>query len=443
MLRILISCLALSCWRLKWGEIIILLGLLRVILLVSRFDSINITKVRNLFELDSIGFCLVFLRVWIRVLCIIAMIYLSLEGNADFLALVVVLLLALILSFSLKDYLLFYVRFEMSLVPIFFIVIGWGYNPERVRAGVYILFYTLFGSLPFLFLLALNKYNNGILVIHNYTSVRIDSWGYFFFFFAFLIKFPIYIVHLWLPKAHLEAPVGGSIMLAGVLLKLGGYGCVRCLELVKYINLFRLLVISLSVWGGFVVSLYCIRQLDIKLLIAYSSVVHIRGCISGFFVCREWGYNGGIILMVGHGLCSSGLFFLVGLLYERTFRRSILVNKGLLSLIPSLCLWWFLLLGCNMAAPPSINLLGEIILLVRLLTWSTWTIVGWSLIAFFSIVYCIYLFSLRQHGSSINNIVHLDNIKVLDYLCLMIHWAPINIVILIRSLIIFLNLVNN
>ncbi len=153
---------------------------------------------------------------------------------------------------------------------------------------------------------------------------------------AFLVKLPIFIFHLWLPKAHVEAPIAGSIILAGVLLKLGGYGLIRVLIVFQEVNRrFCWLWVRLGIVGGVYISLICIRQVDIKSWIAYSSVVHVRLVLCGVIILSWWGLAGRVILMVGHGLCSSGLFCLANVVYERTGRRRLIVNEGLLAFIPS------------------------------------------------------------------------------------------------------------
>jgi len=158
---------------------------------------------------------------------------------------------------------------------------------------------------------------------------------------AFLVKLPIYGVHFWLPKAHVEAPVAGSIILAGVLLKLGGYGVFRVIIMFNFISLsyFNRLIISVSLVGALLVGLICMRQVDIKSLIAYSSVCHMALVIGGLLSFSYWGLRGTLVLMLAHGLCSSGLFCLSNIIYERLFTRRLIIIKGLLLIFPSLSLW--------------------------------------------------------------------------------------------------------
>lgn len=157
---------------------------------------------------------------------------------------------------------------------------------------------------------------------------------------VFFIKIPMYFVHLWLPKAHVEAPVSGSIILAGVILKLGGYGLIRLIVIFIRIGVkINYFFIVISIVGGFLVSLICLRQIDIKSLIAYSSVAHIGLVLGGIITLTYWGICGRLVLIVAHGLCSSGLFCLANISYERLLSRSLFLNKGLLNLIPSMAFW--------------------------------------------------------------------------------------------------------
>nr|UEK25854.1 NADH dehydrogenase subunit 4 [Pachygrapsus fakaravensis] len=392
--------------------------------------------------LDSVSYVMIYLSAWIMFLVIISSESVKNKNNFFNLFIVVnlVLLFSLFIAFSSLNYLLFYISFEMSLIPTLILILGWGYQPERIQAGIYMLFYTLTLSLPLLGSLLYVYSKEGSLMFMLSSSVVDSSFSsvilYFSMVLAFLVKLPMYMLHLWLPKAHVEAPVAGSMILAGVLLKLGGYGLIRVLSLVQSMSMtFCWLWVSVSLMGGVMVSLLCMRQVDMKSLIAYSSVVHMSMVLAGLMIFSWWGLMGAVVVMVGHGLCSSGLFCLANMVYERVGSRSLMISKGLLSFMPSMGLWWFLLSVGNMAAPPTLNLFGEISLIVSLVSWSKLSILSLIFLSFFSAAYTIYMYSLSQHGSMFHGIYSCSSGKVREYMALFLHWLPLNILILSLSLV--------
>nr|YP_010446993.1 NADH dehydrogenase subunit 4 [Loxocera planivena]UTM10358.1 NADH dehydrogenase subunit 4 [Loxocera planivena] len=383
---------------------------------------------------DLISYGFILLSMWICSLMIMSsgMLYKSCVFSSLFLINMLFLLMFLIFTFSSMNLFLFYFFFESSLIPTLFLILGWGYQPERLQAGIYLLFYTLMVSLPLLIGIFYIYKNLGSLNYYLMMNLFYNSeLLYLSMIMAFLVKMPMFLVHLWLPKAHVEAPVSGSMILAGIMLKLGGYGLLRVMSFIQLNNMkLNFIWISISLVGGFLVSLICLRQTDLKSLIAYSSVAHMGIVLSGLMTMTYWGLCGSYILMIGHGLCSSGLFCLANISYERLGSRSLLINKGLLNFMPSMSMWWFLLSAGNMAAPPTLNLLGEVFLLNSIISWSYLSMIMLSLISFFSAAYTLYLYSYSQHGKIFSGNYSFSMGKMREYLLLFLHWLPLNLLIM-------------
>nr|YP_010317936.1 NADH dehydrogenase subunit 4 [Geukensia demissa]QHO63846.1 NADH dehydrogenase subunit 4 [Geukensia demissa]UJM44214.1 NADH dehydrogenase subunit 4 [Geukensia demissa] len=339
--------------------------------------------------------------------------------------------LVLICTFTVMNFFFFFFFFESVLVPVLILILVWGYQPERLQAGSYMVIYTSMGSFPFLFGISSMVYEGMSDSMFSMMSMSSKFFCdfYFFYILGFLVKLPMFPFHLWLPKAHVEAPVSGSMILAGVLLKLGGYGMIRLLSLINFsMNGFVFsLFLGTGLMGGVYTSLMCIRQVDLKSLIAYSSVGHMSLVVLGLLSMNIVGYYGAIILMLGHGLCSSGLFSIVSMLYNSSNSRSVFLNKGVLLVCPWLSTFCFLLSIGNMAAPPTLNFLGEVILFMSSMKLSWILGVLLAMMSFLSACYSLFFYGVVCHGKNVGVKINSVNCNFIDCLVCFLHWFPLNL----------------
>nr|YP_010372493.1 NADH dehydrogenase subunit 4 [Sinocyclocheilus purpureus]YP_010372506.1 NADH dehydrogenase subunit 4 [Sinocyclocheilus qiubeiensis]UPE49982.1 NADH dehydrogenase subunit 4 [Sinocyclocheilus purpureus]UPE49995.1 NADH dehydrogenase subunit 4 [Sinocyclocheilus qiubeiensis] len=339
----------------------------------------------------------------------------------------------LIMAFGATEIIMFYIMFEATLIPTLIIITRWGNQAERLNAGTYFLFYTLAGSLPLLVALLLLQQSTGtlsMLVLQYSQPLQLSSWGHMIWWtgclIAFLVKMPLYGVHLWLPKAHVEAPVAGSMVLAAVLLKLGGYGMMRMMVMLDPLSKeLAYPFIVLALWGIIMTGSICLRQTDLKSLIAYSSVSHMGLVAGGILIQTSWGFSGAIILMIAHGLVSSALFCLANTAYERTHSRTMMLARGLQMIFPLTAVWWFTANLANLALPPLPNLMGELMIITTLFNWSPWTILLTGLGTLITAGYSLYMFLMSQRGPTPNHIMGLQPFHTREHLLMTLHLIPV------------------
>nr|DBA43840.1 TPA_asm: ND4 [Bombus trifasciatus] len=427
-------------------EVLIFLGLLmmgqylnfyilsNLMFLLSLFFLFNLSWIEWTFIVGNMGinyysFYLILMMFWI-----FGIIFLNLKEYKKYcLNLHLLLLLFMLMNFLSMNLIMFYFMYEVSLLLIFYMIMKWGYSEDRLLVSFYLLFYTLVFSLPMLYLIfKLYEYECSLyFFMLELMYLKLDCFNFLYMIMSFLVKVPIYMFHGWLIKAHVEAPFFSSMILASVMLKLGGYGMLRMIFMFKFkFKIIYNYLMIINIFGMLVLSLMCLFQFDMKLIIAFSSVVHMGIMLMGLLSMSNLGILGGLLMMISHGLVSSGLFYLVHMIYNQTNNRLMFINKGLINVMPSMSMMWFMLCVYNSGAPISLNMISEIFLLMSLICWCKFMFLGLMLYCLFSFMYSIYLFSFMQYGVLYEVKIELFNCYLMNYLTLILHLIPLNLIIM-------------
>nr|QXU60186.1 NADH dehydrogenase subunit 4 [Macrocephalon maleo] len=397
--------------------------------------------------IDQISSPLLVLSCWLLPLMIMAsqshLQHEPLSRKRMFIATLITVQPFIILAFSTTELMLFYISFEATLIPTLILITRWGSQPERLSAGIYLLFYTLISSLPLLITILFLHTKTGTLhlpilkLTHpTLTTSWSDVLSSLALLMAFMVKAPLYGLHLWLPKAHVEAPIAGSMLLAALLLKLGGYGIMRVTLLMGPLsNYLPYPFLTLALWGALMTSSICLRQTDLKSLIAYSSVSHMGLVIAASMIQTHWSFSGAMILMISHGLTSSMLFCLANTNYERTHSRILILTRGLQPLLPLMATWWLLANLTNMALPPTTNLMAELTIMTALFNWSPLTIILTGAATLLTASYTLHMFLMTQRGPLPAHITSIPNSNTREHLLMTLHIAPMLLLILKPELI--------
>ncbi len=371
--------------------------------------------------IDGISLFFVVLSTFLTPICVIAS-WVSVKNRVkEYMIAFLVLNTMMVGMFCALDFVLFYMFFEGVLIPMFLIIGVWG-GPRRVYAAFKFFLYTLLGSVLMLLAILAIYFQVGstdiVTALHTHFPREMQTWLWLAFFASFAVKVPMWPVHTWLPDAHVEAPTAGSVILAGVLLKMGGYGFIR-FSLPMFPDasaMFTPLIYTLSVIAVIYTSLVALAQDDMKKLIAYSSIAHMGIVTMAIFTVTSIGLQGAMILMLSHGVVSAALFLCVGVVYDRLHTREIARYGGLVHNMPKYAFFFMVFMLASVGLPGTSGFVGEFLSLIGAFKVNTWVAFFATTGTILSACYMLYLYRRVVFG-----VITRDDVRAM----LDLHWREV------------------
>ncbi len=393
---------------------------------IIKFYTINYLQISYIIGVDGISIFFLIICSFLILLCYLIYWFLAYKMNLYAFCLILSLFI-LINTFASVDLFLFFIFFEGIVIPMFLLISIWGSRSRRVYASYLLLSYTLLGSV-FIFVSILYIYSNigsscFIYILNTYFFTNKQLIIFLAFFIGFGIKVPLVPLHIWLPEAHVEAPTPGSVILAGIILKLGIYAILRLLfgfvfDIYKDILFF---VLTISLIGFLYASQVALSQIDIKKIIAYSSVAHMNFSLLGLFSETIIGLTGLFYLMIGHAITSSALFLGIGVLYDRYKTRLICYYSSLVILMPIFSIIYFIFILANFGFPGTFNFVGEFLVIIGIFKSSSILLFFAALPMILSLIYSLFFYNRVFFGPiSIQFIRYFSDITKLEFLVLII-----------------------